>query len=269
MDQESLSKLKTALHFVWNSGDYETVARTLEPGAAAFFDRLAVGPGDRILDVACGTGQIALPAARAGAKVTGLDLSENNIEKANALVHAGGLEVKLDAGDVEDMPYKDETFDLTVSLIGAMFAPRPERAAAEMLRVTRPGGRLVMGNWADGGFIASFFAALAKYAPMPDIPSPLLWGDEATVRDRFAKGVASLALSRHPYRIEYGTPVPETVEHYFNDFGPSMVAVADLDPDDREDLREDLEALFTRHNIGTAEAVVIEAELLDVVAVRA
>lgn len=267
MDQRDLSEMKATLHQVWSAGDYSKIAKTLEPGAATFLRRMMIEEGEKVLDAACGTGQIALPAARAGAVVTGIDIAEPWIEAARMQAAAEGLAVTFDVGDVEEMPYADGAFELSVSLVGAMFAPQPERTAAELLRVTRPGGRVVMGNWTAEGFIGTFFRTVAAYAPPPPMPSPLLWGDEACVRERFA-AAASVELSRHPYRLQYETDVADTVQHYFDAFGPTKMALSGLEADRQAALRRDLEVLFAAHNVGTAERVAIEAEILDVVAVK-
>lgn len=267
MNERDFLQMKTALHQVWSAGDYGKIAMTLEPGAAMFLRRIPLQPGVTLLDAACGTGQIAVPAARAGAVVTGLDIAENWIAQAKRAAATEQLDIAFDVGDVEDMPYPDGAFDFTVSLVGAMFAPRPERTAAELMRVTRPGGRVVMGNWTAEGFIGSFFQTVSAYAPPLEMPSPLLWGDEDTVRQRFADA-AKVELTRYPYRLQYATSIPATVQHYFDAFGPTKMAADNLPPGELEGLRRDLEALFAAHNVGTADAVAIDAEILDVVALK-
>src|SRR5512132_816935 len=139
--------LKARLKATWMSGDYGHFAKYLEPGALEFLSRNPIEPGMRILDVACGAGQISIPAARAGAKVTGIDIATNLIEQARARAQAENLDARFDEGDAELLPYEDASFDIVVSLIGAMFAPRPDLVAAELRRVCRPGGRIIMANW--------------------------------------------------------------------------------------------------------------------------
>ena len=139
-------QLKTRLKATWMAGDYDTFARYMEKDANWFFRRLGVAPGTRLLDVGCGAGQLALIAAKAGARVTGCDISTNWLEKARARAAAEGLNVAFDEGDAEALPYAIAQFDAVVSLIGAMFAPRPERVAAELLRVCRPGGTIALVN---------------------------------------------------------------------------------------------------------------------------
>ena len=135
-----MQTLKSRLKAMWMAGDYGHFAKYLEPGAMAFFPSLQVAPGERVLDVACGAGQLSLPAARAGADVAGVDIATNLIEQAQSRAQAEGLSIRFEEGDAEDLPYDDEAFDLVFSLIGAMFAPRPEQVATELVRACRPGG---------------------------------------------------------------------------------------------------------------------------------
>jgi len=139
----------------------------------AFFPSLRITPGKRLLDVACGAGQLSIPAARAGGTVTGVDIAANLIEQVRSRAKSEGLAIRFEEGDAEELPYKNAAFDVVFSLIGAMFAPRPERVAAELLRVCRPRGRIVMGNWTPGGFIGQMFKINSTYAPPPPgMPSP-------------------------------------------------------------------------------------------------
>ena len=265
-----MQSLKTRLKATWMAGDYGHFAQYLEPGALEFFARLHVQAGTRMLDVACGAGQIAIPAARAGARVTGVDIATNSIEQARARARAEGLDARFDEGDVEMLPYEDASFDLVVSLIGAMFAPRPERVAAEVVRVCRPGGRIVMGNWTPEGFVGQMFKTIGKHVPPPPLmPSPLLWGDEATVRERLRDGVADLRLTKRRYPFHYPFPPSEVVEHFRTYYGPMNRAFAALDAAGQaEGLRGDLEQLWTEHNSATDGTTRYESEYLEVVAVR-
>ena len=222
-----------------------------------------------MLDVACGAGQVSIPAARAGARVTGVDIATNSIEQAHARAQDGGLDVRFDEGDVEMLPYEDASFDLVVSLIGAMFAPRPERVAAEMVRVCRSGERIVMANWTPEGFVGQMFKIIGKHVPPPPLmPSPLLWGDEATVRERLRDGVAELQLTKRQYPFHYPFHPSEVVAHFRTYYGPMNRAFTALDPPGQEALRRDLEQLWTEHNRAADGTTRYESEYLEVVAVR-
>jgi len=265
-----MEALKTRLKAMWMAGDYGRFAKFLEPGAMEFFPRLEIAPGERVLDVACGAGQLSFPAARAGADVTGIDIATNLIEQAKARAKAEGVTIRFDEGDAEDLPYEDASFDVVFSLIGAMFAPRPERVAAELVRVCRPGGRIVMGNWTPSGFIGQMFKTNAKHVPPPaGMPAPVLWGDEATVRERLRDGIADLRLTRKMYPFKYPFPPAEVVEFFRTYYGPTNRAFAALDSDKQAALRSDLERLWSEHNKASDGGTEIEAEYLEVIAVRA
>jgi SAM-dependent methyltransferase len=267
---EEMNALKNRLRETWSSGDYGIVARELEKSAEAFLARIPFDAGTRLLDVACGTGQIAFPAARRGARVTGVDIAPNLVAQARERVEKEGVEVSFDEGDAEQLPYEDGSFDLVVTLIGAMFAPRPERVAAELARVCRPGGRIVMGNWTPEGFIGSMFKTVAKHAPPPPImPSPLMWGKEDVVRERLRDSVADLQMTRRMYPFHYPFSPAGVVEHYETYFGPTIQALARLDAGGQAALRADLEALWSGSNQAGDGVTHVDAELLEVVATRA
>lgn len=264
-----MEALKTRLKTTWMAGDYGYFAQYLEPGALEFLDRLQLQPGIKMLDVASGAGQIAIPAARAGAQVTGIDIATNSVEQARARAKTDGVKVRFDEGDAEMLPYEDGSFDLVVSLIGAMFAPRPEQVAAELMRVTRPGGRIVMANWTPEGFVGQMFKIIGRYAPpSPLMPSPLKWGDEGTVRERLSSGTAHLKLSKRQYRIDYPFSPREVAEFYIKYYGPMNRAFAGLQPEGQAAFRADLEQLWTEHNRSNNGVSRYEYEYLDVEAVR-
>ena len=265
-----METLKARLKATWMSGDYGTFAKYLEPSAMEFLARLPVQAGTRMLDVACGAGQISIPAARAGAHVTGVDIATNSIERARARAREEGLDARFDEGDAEMLPYEDASFDLVASLFGAMFAPRPDRVAAELVRVCRPGGQIAMGNWTPEGFIGQMFKVIGKHVPPPpQMPSPLLWGDEATVRGRLRDGVADLRLTKRRYSFRYPFPPSEVVEHFRTYYGPTNRAFNALDDAGQDALRRDLEQLWNEHNTGTEGTTSMESEYLEVVAARA
>src|SRR5438270_7605499 len=222
-------QLKTRLKATWMTGDYGLFARYMEKDAEQFYQRLGIAPGTRLLDVACGAGQIALIAARAGAKVAGCDIATNWVEQARTRAATEGLEIAFEEGDAEALPYKDAQFDAVVSMFGAMFAPRPELVAAELTRVCRPGGIIAMANWTPSGFIGLMFKTIARHIAPSGMPSPALWGDEATVRERFSDGIATLKLTPRFYRFEYPFPPDAVVEFFRVSYGPMTRAFAALD----------------------------------------
>ena len=264
-----MQALKARLKATWMAGDYGHFATYLEDGALEFLARLDLKRGTRLLDVACGAGQIAIPAARAGVRATGVDIATNSIEQARARAQAEGLEVQFDEGDAEELPYETASFDVVVSLIGAMFAPRPDRVAAELMRVCRPGGRIVMVNWTPAGFVGQMFKIIGQHVPpSPLMPSPLKWGDEATVRERLGEGVAELQLTKHMYPFHYPIPPREVVEFFRLYYGPMNRAFATLEEAGQAALRLDLEQLWTTHNQDRNGATYYESECLEVDAIR-
>lgn len=264
-----MEALKARLKTTWMSGDYGHFAQYLETGALDFLGRLALAPGTRMLDVGCGAGQIAIPAARAGVQVTGVDIAANSIEQARARAKAEGLNVQFDEGDAEDLPYQDASFDIVVSLIGAMFAPRPEEVAAELLRVCRPGGRIVMANWTPEGHVGQMFKIIGKHVPPPPLmASPLQWGDEAIVRERFGSGVKSMKCTKRMYPMQYPFPPADVVEFFCTFYGPTVRAIAALDADGQAAMRKDLEQLWASKNLARDGTTHVEAEYLEVDATR-
>ncbi len=264
-----MQTLKDRLKATWMSGDYGHFAQYLEPGALEFLERLSVAPGTRMLDVACGAGQIAIPAARSGVRVTGIDIASNLIEQARARAAAEGLDARFEEGDAEMLPCEDAAFDLVVSLIGAMFAPRPERVAAELLRVCRPGGRIAMANWTPEGHVGQMFKIIGKHVPPPPLMvSPVKWGDEATVRERLGNGTTRVDVTRRLYPMRYPFPPGEVVEFFRAYYGPTNRAFAALDTAGQTALRQDLEQLWTENNRASDGTTDVEAEYLEVMALR-
>lgn len=265
---QEFEQLKVKLKTTWMTGDYDRFARYMEKDAAVFYERLGIAPGTRLLDVGCGAGQLALIAARAGAKVTGCDISTNWLEKGRARASAEGLDVQFDEGDAESLPYGDGEFDAVVSLVGAMFAPRPEAVAAELARVCRPGGVIAMANWTPRGFVGQMFKVISRHIAPSGMPSPALWGDEATVRERLREGIGELKLTLHSYRFEYPFPPEEVVEFFRVHYGPMTRAFASLDASGQEKLRNELVQLWSASNYGLWNTTKVDAEYLQVVAIR-
>lgn len=264
-----MDALKTRFKSMWMSGDYAKFATYHVEGAMDFLTSCNIPPGVKVLDVACGAGQTALPMARKGNKVTGVDIASNLIEAARKKAQAEGLQVRFDEGDAEQLPYEDASFDIVFSLFGAMFAPQLQKVAAELARVCRPGGRIIMGNWTPGGFVGQMFKTTAAHVPpAPGIPSPTLWGDEATVRERLGDSVTDLQMTKRLYPFKYSFGAAEVVELFRELYGPTIRAFSTLDETAQAALRHDLEQLWSQHNQATDGTVYLESEYLDVQAVR-
>lgn len=261
--------LKARLKQTWMAGDYDRFSRYLEGGAREFYERLAVPPGSRLLDVGCGSGQLALMAAKDGLDVTGVDIASNLIERARARAQAEGLRVRFEEADAEALPFEDASFDAVVSLIAAMFAPRPDFVAKELLRVCTPGGTIAMANWTPQGFVGQMFKAVSKFIAPSGMPAPVLWGDEATVRERFGQGLAELHLTKRHYLFSYPFPPSEVVEFFRLYYGPTNRAFASLDGGGREQLHQELETLWSAHNRAGLGCTTVLAEYLEVIGVRA
>lgn len=269
MINPEMESLKTRLKGMWMSGDFGQVAKHIEIGAEEFIARLALKPGQRVLDVACGSGNLAIPAAQAGAIVTGVDIATNLLEQARARAASEGLTIQFDEGDAENLPYADAAFDVVVSMFGAMFAPRPELVAAELVRVCRPGGRIAMANWTPEGFVGQMFKITGKHvSPPPNMPSPVKWGDEETVRERLRDGIADVQLTRRMCPFEYPFPPAEVVESFRLYYGPTRRAFEALDSEGQAALRNDLERLWAEHNQATDGTTYGEGEYLEVIATR-
>jgi SAM-dependent methyltransferase len=251
------------------AGDYDRFSRYMKAGAAEFHERLGVVPGARLLDVGCGSGNLALMAARAGARAVGVDIAANSILRARARAAAEALDVEFRQGDAEALPFGDEHFDVVTSMVGVMFVPRPQRAAAELVRVCKPGGTIAMCNWTPAGFFGQMFKTIARHVTPPAMPSPLLWGDESAVRQRFGGRVSALRLTRRNYTFDYPFPPASVVEFFRENYGPVVAAFVALDCAGRRSLRADLDALWTRYNECASGCTRVQAESLEVVATRA
>ena len=264
-----ISGLKARLKDTWMAGDYDRFSRYMEQGARLFYEELDVPAGCQLLDVACGSGQVALWAARDGVSVTGVDIAPNLVQRAQARADAENLKARFIEGDAEALPFEDASFDVVTSLVGAMFAPRPELVARELLRVCSPGGTIAMGNWTGEGFIGQMFKTFAKFIAPSGMPAPVLWGDESVVRERLSHGVFNLTMRRRQYGFNYPFPPADVVEFFRQYYGPTNRAFASLDESDAKKLRSDLEALWSTHNRGGNELTVVSSEYLEVIAVKA
>jgi SAM-dependent methyltransferase len=251
------------------AGDYDRFSRFMENDARSFYERLDLAPGAHLLDVACGSGQLALIAAREGVRSTGVDIAENLVERAQARAMAEGLPARFQVADAESLPFADASFDVVASLIGAMFAPRPHLVAAELARVCVPGGTIAMANWTAGGFVGKMFKTVARFIAPPGMPPPVLWGDETVVRDRFAGLVSDLRFARRDYSLNYPFPPSDVVNFFRLYYGPVNRAFASLDRAGRKSLQRELETVWSIHNRAPNGFTLVAAEYLEVIATRA
>lgn len=255
----------------WMAGDFGVVAKTISASAEAFVSRLNIAPGTHVLDVATGTGNLAIPLARNGAVVTGVDIATNLLTQARERALAENLTVNFDEGDAEQLPYLDACFDLVVTMFGAMFAPRPGVVASELARVLKPGGRLAMANWNPASFSGQMFKVSSRHVPPPPgIPAPVLWGDAATVRERLAPLVTDIQTELIPIDFDLPTNPAGAVAFFRKYFGPTQVAFSRLDDSGKAAFAADLESLWTTANIAPnpTNRTLIHNEYLQVTATR-
>jgi len=223
----------------------------------------------KVLDVACGTGNLAIPAAKTGAEVTGIDIAPNLIAQAKERAMAESLTAVFEVGDAEALPYENASFDVVMTMFGAMFAPRPDVAAAELKRVCRPGGLITMANWTPDAFTGQMFKTTAKHVPPPPgMPSAILWGTEDVVRERFAEGISDLQMTRRKIIFTYSFGPADVVEHFRLYFGPTVKAFGSLDAAGQDAMRAEFEQLWTENNQATDGTTQVESEYLEVRAVR-
>ena len=266
-----IEKIKEGMRATWMAGDFGVVAKTITNGAEQFVSRLKIPAGARVLDVACGTGNTAIPMARGGAVVTGVDIAANLIVQARERAAAEGVAVTFDEGDAEQLPYADGTFDAVVTMFGAMFAPRPGIVASESARVLKPGGLLAMANWNTGGFTGKMFKIGGQHVPPPPgIAPPALWGDEATVRERLSADFTNIRTEIVPIAFELPLSPEGAVDFFRKYFGPTQVAFSRLDPGGQAAFKKDLVELWTSANVAPdpAERTLIRNEYLQVLATR-
>jgi len=264
-----MQDLKSKLKATWMAGDFGEIAKSIEDGAVEFINRLQIPEGAKVLDVACGTGNLAIPAAKAGAVVTGLDFASNLVEQARVRAKTEGLKIEFQEGDAEAMPYPEGSFDVVVTMFGAMFCPRPEKAASELIRVTKPGGRIAMANWTPAGFAGQMFKLSGMYAPPPPgMPAPVLWGDESVVKERLQDGIRDLKLTRQMMIIKYPFGPADVVEHFIRYFGPTKKAYESLDAKGQGAYRQDMVKLWMQYNRATDGTTRVEGEYLEVIAAR-
>jgi SAM-dependent methyltransferase len=262
---------------LWEKGDFTRIAEGMRESGEALVAKLGISEGLRVLDLGCGDGTTAVPAAQLGADVLGVDIASNLVAAGNARAKALGLaNLTFKEGDATDLhELDDESFDLVLSIFGAMFAPKPFDVAKEMVRVTKPGGRIVMGNWIpnDPTLVAQVLRISSSYSPPPPegFISPMTWGVEDDVIERFtAAGVTEerISFERDTYTFNYPGPPSELVAEFRSYYGPTMNAFEAAAANGREaELQAELEALFDEQNTGD-EATSIPATFLRVTVAR-
>ena len=265
-----LNEFKARQKATWESGDFGVVAKYIEPAAEQLMARVNIWRGASVLDVACGTGNLAMIAARKGCITHGIDIASNLISQAKTRASAENLAIDFREGDAEALPYPDASFDIVVSMFGVMFAPRPEVAGAELLRVTKPGGTIALANWTPEGFIGQIFNLFANFLPpTPSVPSPMLWGDPQRVHARLGPGVRELRFSRQLATMTFPFGPVETVEFFREFYGPTQRSFALLEEHNRTALRRQLEHLQCEHNVSRDKnRTESPAEYLQVIAIR-
>jgi ubiquinone/menaquinone biosynthesis C-methylase UbiE len=248
----------------WMAGDFGQIARINERSAEEFVGRLGLRSGMRVLDVACGTGNQSVPAARTGADVIGLDIATNLLEQARERARKENLKITFVEGDAEQLPYDNGQFDVVLTMFGAMFAPRPERVASELLRLCRPGGLVAMGNWTPGGFVGQSFVITSRYVPLPPgVVPPVLWGEESVVTERFANR-AQLQMTRRTMEFDFPCGPAKVVDLFKTYFGPTKMAFERLDAAKQQALHDDLLRHWAEHNEVSDGRTVVHGEYLEV-----
>jgi len=260
--------IKARQQATWASGDFAVVGTTLQIVGETLAEATDVRAGERVLDVAAGNGNATLAAARRFARVTSTDYVPALLEKGAARAAAECLDVKFQVADAEALPFADASFDVVLSTYGVMFTPEHARAAKELLRVVRPGGRIGMANWTPEGFIGQLFKVIGKHLPpAAGLASPALWGTEPHLVKLFGHHAADIACTRRVFNFRY-----QSAAHWlqvFRDYyGPTHKAFAALDGPGQASLRDDILELLARMNTGGAQSLVVPGEYLEVVITR-
>ena len=266
--QPDYAAIKSRQRQTWASGNYHVIASLIMPVSERLCDAVDLRAGERVLDVAAGSGNTALAAARRLCDVTAVDYVPALLERGRARASAEGLRVAFEVGDAESLPVDDDAFDVTLSTFGSMFAPDQEQAARELLRVTRPGGRIGMANWTPTGWIGEMLRIVGSHvAPPAGLRPPSRWGTEDGLQELFGDGVISLRATRQQFVWRFGSP-----EHYLSLFrsfyGPVLKAFAALDAAGQDALERDLIAAVQRFNRSHDSTLVVPADYLEVVATR-
>jgi SAM-dependent methyltransferase len=254
----------------WSEGDFSMVAGIVMMVAEELVEALDVLPDERVLDVACGSGNGALAAARrAWGNTVGADFVPALLERGRERAAAERLDIEFVEADATDLPFGEGEFDVVMSIFGAMFAADQEKAAAELLRVCKPGGRIGMANWVPDGGVGQMFMTIAKHAPPPPgVPSPLVWGTEEGLRELFGDGVSELRIERRKARQAFRS-ADHFLDFFRTYFGPTKVAFERVGPEGEAALEADFKAYLEENNTAGDRALILRPEYLQVVATRA
>jgi ubiquinone/menaquinone biosynthesis C-methylase UbiE len=263
--QPDLAALKTRQQGAWSSGDYAVVGITLQIVGEELCEALDLRSGQKVLDVAAGNGNATLAAARRWCEVVSTDYVPSLLERGRSRAAADGLSIQFREADAEALPFADASFDAVVSTFGVMFTPDQDKAAAELARVSKRGGKIGLANWTPEGFIGQLFKTLGKYLPPPaGAKSPALWGTEARIKEMFGASAASIKAERRHFNFRYRSP-----EHFLDIFksyyGPTLKAFAALDAANQQGLTNDIFALIARMNRAEDGTMVVPSEYLEVV----
>ena len=263
-----LAALKLKQQATWSAGDYAVVGTTLQIVGETLCEALDLRAGQQALDVAAGNGNATLAAARRGCDVVSTDYVAALLERGKARANAEGLAVRFEEADAENLPFPDASFDVVLSTFGVMFTPNQERAAAELARVCRPGGKIGLANWTPSGFIGELFKVIGRHLPPPSgVKSPSLWGTEERLRELFGERITSIEAHRREFIFRYRSP-----QHWLDTFrsyyGPIHKAFAAVGPEKEAALAGDLLGLAQRFNRATDGTMVVPSEYLEAVIVR-
>jgi SAM-dependent methyltransferase len=263
-----LAAVKSKQHLAWSTGDYAVVGTTLQIVGESLCEALDLRAGERVLDVAAGNGNATLAAARRWCDVVSTDYVPSLLERGRARASAEGLPVQFEQADAENLPYTDHSFDVVMSTFGVMFTPDQDKAAAEMARACKPGGRIGLANWTPTSFIGELFKLMGKYVPpAAGVKSPALWGTEARLRELFGDRLDSIAIERRNFVFRYRSAA-HWLEVFRTFYGPMQKAFGALDAEQQEALAADLIALAERFNRATDGTLVAPSEYVEVVIKR-
>jgi SAM-dependent methyltransferase len=263
-----LAAVKNKQHLAWSSGDYAVVGTTLQIVGESLCEALDLRAGERVLDVAAGNGNATLAAARRWCDVDSTDYVPTLLERGRTRASAEGLQVQFKQADAENLPYTDHSFDVVMSTFGVMFTPDQDKAAAELVRACKPGGRIGLANWTPNSFVGEIFKLMGKYVPpAAGVKSPALWGTEARLRELFGEQLESIAIERKNFVFRYHNAA-HWLEVFRTFYGPMHKAFGALDIAKQDALAADLISLATKFNRATDGTLVAPSEYLEVVIKR-